>query len=180
MRELRLNEYRFSISWSRILPAGISPVNERGLDFYRPLVDALLEAGITPNVTLFHWDLPQALEDRFGGWQSAETSKAFADYAGLIAKRFSGRIHNFFTINEFSCFTDDGYATGEKAPGKKLPPAAVNQVRHNAVLAHGLAVQAIRAAARPGGEPRVPYCRLRHRTREVRPVPAGHRSPRSA
>ena len=150
LKSLGVKGYRFSIAWPRVVPEGTGPANEKGMAYYERLLDELAGAGIEPYATLFHWDLPQALEDRVGGWQSPETSKAFADYAGLIAKRFSSRIRHFFTINEFSCFTDDGYATGEKAPGKKLPPGEVNQVRHNALLAHGLAVQAIRAAARPG------------------------------
>ena len=150
LKSLGVKAYRFSIAWPRVVPDGSGTVNEKGIAYYERLLDELAAAGIQPYATLFHWDLPQALEDRFGGWQSAETSKAFASYAELVAKRLSDRIRHFFTINEFSCFTDDGYATGEKAPGKKLPPAAVNQVRHNAVLAHGLAVQAIRAASRPG------------------------------
>lgn len=150
LKSLGVKAYRFSIAWPRVVPDGTGKVNEKGMAYYELLLDELAAAGIQPYATLFHWDLPQALEDRFGGWQSPETSKAFAAYAELVAKRLSDRIHHFFTINEFSCFTDDGYATGEKAPGKKLAPAAVNQVRHNALLAHGLAVQAIRAASRPG------------------------------
>jgi beta-glucosidase len=152
LKSVGVKAYRFSIAWPRVIPDGTGAVNEKGIAYYERLLDALATADIQPYATLFHWDLPQALEDRFGGWQSSETSKAFAAYAEVIAKRFSDRIHRFFTINEFSCFTDDGYATGEKAPGKKLPAAQRNQVRHNAVLGHGLAVQAIRAAARPGTE----------------------------
>jgi beta-glucosidase len=150
LKSLGVKAYRFSIAWPRVIPDGTGAVNEKGIAYYERLLDQLANAGIEPYATLFHWDLPQALEDRFGGWQSADTSKAFADYAELVAKRFSGRIRHFFTTNEFSCFTDDGYATGEKAPGKRLAPAQVNQVRHNAVLAHGLGVQAIRAAAAAG------------------------------
>jgi beta-glucosidase len=114
------------------------------------VTDELLAQGIEPFVTLFHWDLPQALQDRVGGWESKETVKAFADYSAFMTRRLSDRVHNFFTINEFSCFTDEGYGSGTKAPGLTLSRARVNQVRHNAVLAHGMAVQAIRAAARPG------------------------------
>jgi beta-glucosidase len=150
LKSVGVKAYRFSIAWPRVIPDGTGVVNEKGIAYYERLLDALAAAGIQPYATLFHWDLPQSLEDRFGGWQSSETSKAFAVYAEVIAKRFSDRIRRFFTINEFSCFTDDGYATGEKAPGKKLPAAQRNQVRHNAVLGHGLAVQAIRASARPG------------------------------
>jgi beta-glucosidase len=150
LKSLGVKGYRFSIAWPRVVPEGTGAVNEKGIAYYERLLDELAAAHIEPYATLFHWDLPQALEDRYGGWQSPETSKAFAAYAGLVAKRFSDRIRHFFTINEFSCFTNDGYATGEKAPGKKLSAAAVNQVRHNALLAHGLGVQAIRASARPG------------------------------
>lgn len=142
--------YRFSISWSRIFPTGTGKPNERGVAFYERLVDELLANGLEPFCTLFHWDLPQVLQERYGGWQSRETSKAFADYAGYVAGRLSDRIHNFFTINEFSSFIDLGYRDGRFAPGLQLAPAALNQTRHNAVLAHGLAVQAIRAKARAG------------------------------
>jgi beta-glucosidase len=150
LKSLGVQAYRFSIAWPRVIPEGTGRVNEKAIAYYERLLDELAAARIEPYATLFHWDLPQALEDRFGGWQSPDTSKAFAAYAEVVAKRFSDRIRHFFTTNEFSCFTDDGYATGEKAPGKRLPPAGVNQVRHHAVLAHGLAVQALRASARAG------------------------------
>lgn len=150
LKSLGVKAYRFSIAWPRVFPDGTGQPNEKGIAYYERLVDELAANQIEPYATLFHWDLPQALEDRFGGWQSAETSKAFGAYAELIAKRLSDRVRHFFTINEFSCFTDEGYGTGTKAPGKKLPAATVNQVRHNALLGHGLAVEAIRAAARPG------------------------------
>jgi beta-glucosidase len=150
LHSLGARAYRFSIAWPRVFPDGTGRPNEKGIGYYERLVDTLAANGIEPYATLFHWDLPQALEDRFGGWQSQETSKAFGAYAELIAKRLSDRIHHFFTMNEFSCFTDEGYGTGTKAPGKKLSVAERNQVRHNAVLAHGMAVQAIRAAGRAG------------------------------
>src|SRR5215471_7845272 len=150
LKSLGCKAYRFSIAWPRVMPDGTGTANEKGLGYYDRLLDTLAVNGIEPYVTLFHWDLPQALEDRFGGWQSAETSKAFAAYAELMAKRLSDRVRHFFTINEFSCFTDEGYGSGTKAPGKRLAAATVNQVRHNALLAHGLGVQAIRAAARKG------------------------------
>ena len=140
--------YRFSIAWPRVIPDGSGSVNEKGLAYYDRLVDELLKRGIEPYATLFHWDLPQALEDKVGGWQSRDTSKYFADYAGLIAKRLSDRITHFFTINEFSCFTDEGYGWGSKAPGKTLGDKIRNQVRHNALLGHGLAVAALRANAK--------------------------------
>src|SRR5205085_6601857 len=104
--------------------------------------------GIEPFATLYHWDLPQPLQDRFGGWQSSETAKAFGDYAGTVAERLSDRVKSFFTLNEAGRFVNFGYGWGIDAPGLKLPPAKLNQVRHNVALAHGLAVQAIRARGR--------------------------------
>jgi beta-glucosidase len=150
LKSLGVKAYRFSVAWPRVVPDGSGPANQRGLAFYDRLVDELLSNGIQPFATLYHWDLPQALETRRGGWESSETSKAFAEYAGVVAKRLSDRVSHFFTVNEFVCFTDQGYGSGIKAPGRKLPESTVNQVRHHAVLGHGLAVQAIRAAAKPG------------------------------
>jgi len=147
LKNLGASGYRFSISWSRIFPNGTGPPNEKGLEYYQRVVDELVKNDISPYITLFHWDLPQALP---GGWQSRDTAKAFADYAGYVSRKLSDRVGHFFTINEFTCFTDLGYKTGEFAPGLKLPDAQVNQIRHHAVLAHGLAVQAIRANARKG------------------------------
>ena len=142
--------YRFSISWPRIFPEGTGAPNLKGLDFYSRLVDELLANGIEPFATLYHWDLPQALQDRWAGWESRDTAKAFADYASYVVEKLSGRIKHFFTINEFTTFVELGYGTGLLAPGLKLPSARLNQVRHHAVLAHGLAVQAIRAKAQQG------------------------------
>jgi beta-glucosidase len=150
LKSLGAKAYRFSVAWPRVVPDGVGKPNQKGIDYYQRLVDELVANGIQPFATLFHWDLPEAMEHRCGGWQSPETSKAFAEYAGMIAGKLSDRVHRFFTINEFVCFTDHGYQDGSKAPGRKLPPAQVNQTRHNAVLAHGWAVQAIRAAARAG------------------------------
>jgi beta-glucosidase len=148
MKDLGLKAYRMSVSWSRVLPEGEGRANEKGLAYYDRLVDALLAAGIEPYITLFHWDLPQALQDRYGGWQSRETSKRFADYAGLVVKRLSDRVTRWFTINEFSCFTDGGHAPGGwAAPGVALPRKGMNAVRHHALLAHGLGALAIRAQA---------------------------------
>jgi beta-glucosidase len=144
---LGVKAYRFSIAWPRILPDGTGSVNEAGLAWYDRLIDGLLARGIEPWVTLYHWDLPQALEDRYGGWRSAETAKAFAEYAGLVTRRLSDRVTHFMTINEFTCFTDLGYETGLLAPGLRLAPFERNTVRHNALLAHGLGVEAIRANA---------------------------------
>ncbi len=148
MKALGAQTYRFSISWPRIFPDGGGQPNAKGLDFYQRLTDELLANNIEPYATLYHWDLPQALQDSVGGWESADTAKAFADYAGYVAEKLSGRVKNFFTINELNSFVELGYGTGLFAPGLKLPPARLNQVRHHAVLGHGLAVQAIRARAK--------------------------------
>lgn len=147
MKAMGLKTYRFSVAWSRIFPTGTGTANPKGIDFYNRLVDELLANGIMPYCTLFHWDLPQALEDK-GGWQSRDTSEAFANYAGYVAGHLSDRVKYFMTLNEMRSFVDIGYRDGRHAPGLKLPPAGVNQVRHHAVLAHGLGVQAIRAQAR--------------------------------
>jgi len=150
LSDLGAKIFRLSVSWSRIFPEGTGKPNEEGVDFYKRVLDELRAKNIEPFCTLFHWDLPQALQDRYGGWQSRDTAKAFADYAGYISGRLSDRAQNFFTINEFSSFIDLGYRDGKFAPGLKLAPAQLNQARHNAVLAHGLAVQAIRANTRAG------------------------------
>ena len=147
LKNLGVTGYRLSIAWSRIFPDGTGQPNEKGLDYYNRVVDELLKNNISPYITLFHWDLPQALP---GGWQSRDTSKAFGDYAAYIAKHLSDRVGHFFTTNEFVCFTDLGYKNGQFAPGLKLPDAQVNQVRHHGILGHGMAVQAIRANAKPG------------------------------
>lgn len=155
LRDLGANAYRFSISWPRILPTGRGRVNAPGLDFYSRLVDELRGAGIEPYATLYHWDLPQALQDK-GGWQSRDTAEAFADYAGLVAERLGDRVKSFFTLNELQNFVQMGHRGStlevqgkavriELAPGLQLSPAQVNQVAHHSVLAHGLGVQAMRA-----------------------------------
>lgn len=149
MKALGLKSYRFSVSWPRVFSQGTGTANQKGIDFYNRLVDELLATDIQPFCTLYHWDLPQALQDR-GGWESHDTSKAFADYAGFVAERLSDRVKHFFTINEFGAFMELGYRIGVHAPGLKLPPGRFNQARHYAVLGHGLAVQAIRAKGRPG------------------------------
>ena len=147
LKNLGVGGYRFSISWSRVFPDGTGQPNAKGMDYYQRVVDELVKNNIAPYITLFHWDLPQALP---GGWQSRDTAKAFGDYAGYISRQLSDRVGHFFTINEFLCFTDLGYKEGRFAPGLKLPDNEVNQIRHNAVLAHGMAVQAIRANAKAG------------------------------
>jgi beta-glucosidase len=150
IKDLGAKAYRFSIAWPRVFPNGDGTPNPKGLDFYNRLVDELLANGIEPYATLYHWDLPQSLEDRVGGWRSSDTSKAFGDYSGYVAERLSDRVKNFFTINEAGRFLNFGYGWGIDAPGLKLPTGELNQARHNVVLGHGYAVQAIRAKARPG------------------------------
>jgi len=150
VRDVGASAYRFSIAWPRVFPEGDGTPNPKGLDFYDRLLDELLAAGITPYVTLYHWDLPQSLQDRFGGWQSAETSRAFANYAGYVAARLGDRVKHFFTLNECARFVNLGYGADIDAPGLTLAGADLNQVRHNAALGHGLAVQAIREKGRAG------------------------------
>jgi beta-glucosidase len=150
MKALGVKAYRFSIAWPRVFPKGSGPPNPKGLDFYNRLLDELLANGIEPFATLYHWDLPQPLQDRFGGWTSRDTAKAFADYAGYVAKRLSDRVTHIFTINECSRLVHLGHGLGIDAPGLKLAPQALNQVRHHVALGHGLAVQAVRAQGRKG------------------------------
>ena len=149
MKSIGARTYRFSIAWPRVFPDGDGAVNPKGLDFYDRLVDELLAAGIEPFATLYHWDLPQALQDR-GGWESRDTAEAFGAYASLIASRLTDRVRNIFTINEMQTFVEQGHGAGLFAPGLKLERGRLNQVRHHAVLAHGLAVQAVRASGRRG------------------------------
>jgi beta-glucosidase len=150
MKALGVRAYRFSIAWPRVFPRGSGQPNPKGLDFYNRLVDELLANGIQPFATLYHWDLPQALQDRVGGWESRDTSSAFAAYAGYVAGKLTDRVKHIFTINEFGAFVELGYHNGIHAPGLNLPPRRFNQTRHHAVLGHGLAVEAIRASAKPG------------------------------
>ena len=149
MKELGLKSCRFSIAWSRIFPEGIGQPNQKGIDHYARFTDALLEAGIAPYCTLFHWDLPQALQDK-GGWENKDTSKAFADYAGYTAGKLSDKIKHFMTMNEIRSFTESGYGNGMHAPGLTVGRKRLAQVNHNAVLGHGLSVQAIRAHVKSG------------------------------
>jgi beta-glucosidase len=149
MKNLGLKTCRFSIAWSRIFPTGTGAPNPPGLDFYARMVDALLEAGIQPFCTLYHWDLPQPLQDR-GGWENRDTAKAFADYAGYTAGKLSDRVKQFMTMNEMRTFVEQGYSLGVHAPGLKLDAKRLAQLTHYVVLGHGLGVQAIRAQARPG------------------------------
>ena len=150
MKALGAKSYRFSIAWPRVFPDGTGTPNPKGLDFYDRLLDELSANDIAPFATLYHWDLPQALQTRFGGWTSRDTSKAFADYAGHVAGRLSDRVKHFFTINECSRLVQLGHGSGSDAPGLKLSQGEQNQVRHHVALGHGLAVQAIRAHGRAG------------------------------
>jgi beta-glucosidase len=149
MKALGAKTYRFSIAWPRIFPEGRGTPNLKGLAFYQRLIDELLTNGIEPYATLYHWDLPQALQDR-GGWESRDTAQAFADYAGYVARQIGDRVGHFFTLNEMRTFVELGYGNGVFAPGLNLPKARLSQVRHHAVLGHGLGVQAVRANGRAG------------------------------
>jgi len=142
MEDLGLDAYRFSISWPRVQPGGRGELNPEGVAFYRGLVDALLDAGINPVVTLYHWDLPQELEDA-GGWANRETAYAFADYARAVARELGDRVEVWTTLNEPWCSAYLGYASGVHAPGRTEPAAAL-AAAHHLNLAHGLAARAIR------------------------------------
>lgn len=146
MKELGLPSYRFSFAWPRIIPGGIGSVNQKGLEFYDRLIDELLSCGIKPFPTLYHWDLPQALEDK-GGWPERQTAQYFADYAAILVEHFSDRIENWITINEPWVVSMLGYHEGVFAPGVKNQKAAA-AATHHLLLGHGLAVLAMRAVAR--------------------------------
>lgn len=145
MKQLGLHAYRFSIAWPRIVPSGRGEVNEAGVDFYRRLVDELCEAGITPMPTLYHWDLPQALEDE-GGWVNRETAYAFAEYAEVMVKALGDRIGTWTTLNEPFVSADHGYVTGEHAPGRTSLSDGL-AAAHHLMLGHGLAGEKIREHA---------------------------------
>ncbi len=142
---LGVNAYRFSIAWPRIFPQGAGSPNQAGIDFYDRLIDGALDRGIAPWPTLYHWDLPQALEDK-GGWNSRATSERFAEYAHLMAEKFGDRVKNWTTLNEPFCSAWLGYLYGVMAPGIKDLQTAIN-ASHHLLLGHGLATQAIRSVA---------------------------------
>ena len=144
MARLGARHYRLSLAWPRIYPDGDGALNRKGLDFYHRLFDAMERQGLQPWVTMFHWDLPQALETRFGGWRSRHVADAFAHYADTIVKNYGDRVKHWITLNEIMCFTLMGYGTGQKAPGLRLPEQVVNQTCHHALLAHGHGVRAVR------------------------------------
>ncbi len=144
MRELGLAAYRFSVAWPRVLPTGAGRVEQRGLDFYRRLVDELLAAGIEPWLTLYHWDLPQGLQDR-GGWTDRDTAARFADYADVVVGALGDRVHRWSTLNEPMVSSLIGHRSGDHAPGLQDPVAAARAV-HHLLLGHGLAAGRLRAA----------------------------------
>jgi beta-glucosidase len=143
LAELVLNAYRFSIAWPRIFPSGKGPMNQKGLDFYDQLVDTLLQSNICPIATLYHWDLPLALQEQ-GGWLKRETAFAFADYAELLARKLGDRVQWWITHNEPWCTAYSGYGTGEHAPGLQDMQSAV-VAAHHLLLSHGLALPRLRA-----------------------------------
>jgi beta-glucosidase len=148
MKSLGLTSYRFSLSWPRILPTGRGPVNAKGLDFYRRLIDGLHQRGITPMPTLFHWDLPQALQD-LGGWENRDCAQWFGDYASLVFQALGSTVSTWMTINEAKTIVYSGYIYGTMAPGKR-DQAAAFVASHHLALAHGRAVAAFRAAGTGG------------------------------
>ncbi|GAA3757913.1 GH1 family beta-glucosidase [Microbacterium kribbense] len=150
MQSLNLDAYRFSIAWPRIQPAGRGAAVRAGLDFYSRLTDSLLEHGIRPVVTLYHWDLPQTLEDE-GGWTVRSTAEAFADYAGIVADLLGDRVAMWTTLNEPWCSAFLGYGSGVHAPGRTDPVEAL-RAAHHLNLAHGLAIQRLRATVRPDAQ----------------------------
>ncbi len=163
MKSIGLQAYRFSISWSRVIPGGTGSPNEKGLAFYDALVDELLAAGIVPWVTLFHWDLPLALQHR-GGWLNRDIAGWFGDYTRLVVDRLSDRVTRWITINEPQIFVPFGHGDGTHAPGTKLPMADRLLAGHHALMAHGRAVSVIRERAKrppmvgwaPIGRARIP------------------------
>jgi len=162
MKEMGIKNYRFSISWPRLIPQGVGEVNEKGVQFYSDLIDELIAAGIRPIVTLFHWDYPAALQAR-GAWENPESPKWFEAYAELCAERFGDRVKDFITFNEPQCFIGLGYGKGEHAPGYQLPLSATVAMSHYVLVAHGLAVKALRRLVpgvrigyAPCGNPRIP------------------------
>jgi len=144
MRDIGFDAYRFSLAWSRIFPEGTGKMNPKGIDYYKRLCDELLANGIEPYITFYHWDLPLALQQKYGGWQSRECVKYFADYVAETAKALEGRCKNFFTVNELLGCVDQGYLNGICAPGLRLSKKEHNQVRHNMLLAHGMGLQVLR------------------------------------
>jgi beta-glucosidase len=146
IKSLGLHSYRFSIAWPRVMPDGSGQVNQRGLDFYRRLIDGLCERGVVPMATLFHWDLPQVLQDQ-GGWESRDVAYRFAEYAEVVFAALGADVPTWLTINEPKTVVQNGYLSGVHAPGLVDPDAAY-AVAHHLALAHGLAVEAFRAGVK--------------------------------
>ena len=146
MKAHNIRAYRFSISWPRVIPDGDGAVNEAGMAYYDRLVDALIEAGIEPMITLYHWDLPSALELR-GGWRNPQIAGWFAHYAEIVARRFAGRVKRIMTINEAQCIVGLGYGAGIHAPGLRLPEEELARLFHHVALAHSAAQRAIKAVS---------------------------------
>jgi len=150
MNSLGIKAFRFSVAWPRIFPKGSGAPNPQGLDFYLKLVEELKRHDIEPFCTLYHWDMPQALQDR-GGWENRDTAYRLAEYAGYVSKQLSAAgVKHFFTMNEIRSFVELGYGTGIHAPGLKVGRRRLAQINHYALLGHGLSVQAIRAQAADG------------------------------
>ena len=147
MKQIGLQGYRMSIAWSRVIPRSTGKVNQKGLDFDDKLIDKLLEAGVTPYVTLFHWDYPYEIYCR-GGWLNPDSSDWFAEYAKVVVDRYSDRVKHWMTLNEPQCFIGLGHQTGVHAPGDKLGFAEILRAAHNTLLSHGKGVQTIRAYAK--------------------------------
>jgi beta-glucosidase len=151
LKDLGVGSYRFSVAWPRVIPGGRGAVNAAGLDFYERLVDGMLARGIKPNATLYHWDLPQSLQDK-GGWLNRDTAYAYRDYAEAVLKRLGDRVDFWATFNEPQVFIHLGYEHGHHAPGLKLGRRDVLQAIHHVLLAHGMGMQVIRAHKKPGAQ----------------------------
>jgi len=167
MKELGLKNYRFSLSWPRLLPNGTGEVCQRGVDFYDRLINELLAAGIRPFITLFHWDYPWELQTR-GAWENPDSPKWFEEYAALCARRFGDRVKDFITLNEPQCFIGLSYCDGIHAPGLRLPPCSTMPMSHHVLKAHGLAARALRALA--------PGCRVGYAPCGEACIPASERA----
>jgi beta-glucosidase len=152
MKELGLQAYRFSIAWPRVVPDGEGAVNAKGLDWYSRLVDKLLAAKIVPVATLYHWDLPQALEDRHGGWRSRKIPEAYGRYADAVVARLGDRVKTWVPLNEMPATVVAGYQAGFHAPGAKEPRKVLLEIQHNLLLAHGQGVRAVRVYGGAGAE----------------------------
>ena len=147
MKKIGIKHYRFSISWARLIPDGVGEVNEKGVEFYNKLIDALVENGIEPMITLFHWDYPYELHCK-GGWLNSDSSEWFKYYAETVTKLFSDRVKYWMTINEPQIFVGAGYQNGDFAPCVKAPVSELVRIAHNVLLSHGKAVKAIRENAK--------------------------------